>query len=115
MAICAGFGLRIGDALDLKWQNLFTEKGAVKNGEECSDYYGAKGQATPYHKSPPVGPEDLGRLLRSDASVRFGDTQRAWAIVRKAAQDMGILRLPESEERVWERMIHVLSGEEPTP
>lgn len=31
VAICAGFGLRIGDALDLKWQNLFAEKGAVKN------------------------------------------------------------------------------------
>ena len=30
VAVCAGFGLRIGDALGLRWSTVFTEGGKIK-------------------------------------------------------------------------------------
>ena len=30
VAVCAGFGLQIGDALDLRWSTIFTDGGRIK-------------------------------------------------------------------------------------
>ncbi len=156
VAVCAGFGLRISDAINLKWAAIFTERGKIRDVVTITELK-TKNLRTlkvlPWVRKILAEYYDTARPLDLEAPMFDLSRQRAWAVVRKAAQDMGISgrisphslrkafcdfvyentrdpiltsritghsnpaqllryigRLPEVEERVWERMAKQLGS-----
>jgi len=154
IAVCAGFGLRISDALALRWGDIFTERGKIRERITITERKTGRTRTlkvlpwvrkllVQYYEE--VCPLDLEEFM-------FDFTrQRAWQIIKKTAHDLGMTghiaphslrkafcdfvyehtrdpvltaritghanpaqllryigRLPEVEERVWERMANSL-------
>ncbi len=150
VAVCAGFGLRIGDALSLRWSAIFTESGKIKERVALTEHKTKQSRTLkvlPWVRRILMEYYEAARPSDPETSMFNFSRQRAWAIVRKAAADMGLQgrisphslrkafcdfvyentrdpvltaritghtnpaqllryigRLPEVEERVWDRM-----------
>jgi len=156
VAICAGFGLRIGDALALRWSTVFTANGTIREHVTLTERKTKQSRTLkvlPWVRKILTEYYEVARPLNLDVPMFDFSRQRAWAIIRKAASDMGLKgrisphslrkafcdfvyentrdpvltaritghtnpaqllryigRLPEVEERVWERMAQELKG-----
>jgi len=150
VAVCAGFGLRIGDALSLRWSTVFTEGGKIKERVTLTERKTKQSRTLkvlPWVRKILVEYYEAARPSDHESPLFDFSRQRAWAIIRKTASDMGLQgkisphslrkafcdfvyentrdpvltaritghtnpaqllryigRLPEVEERVWDRM-----------
>ena len=150
VAVCAGFGLRIGDALALRWSTVFTDNGKIRERVTLTERKTKQSRTLkvlPWVKKVLQEYYEIARPFDLENPMFDFSRQRAWAIIRKTAKDMGIQghisphslrkafcdvvyentrdpvltaritghtnpaqllryigRLPEMEERVWERM-----------
>ena len=93
VAVCAGFGLRIGDALDLRWSTVFTDGGRVKERVTLTERKTKQSRTLkvlPWVRKILVDYYEEARPSDPEAPMFDLSRQRAWAIIRKAASDMGL-------------------------
>jgi len=99
VAVCAGFGLRIGDALSLRWSTVFTEGGKIKERVTLTERdMGLQGK---------ISPHSLRKAFCDFVYENTRDpvlTARITGHTNPAQLLRYIGRLPEVEERVWDRM-----------